>query len=322
MKKLYISKREKEIIEVLLEQKNGVTVNYLSDELKVSNRTIYRELSSLESTLAKYQIKLIRESDIGYRLIGKPALFKELQQQLSASPEELTAQQRQSMLVIKLLMQEKEVKMESLAMDLQVSISTIQADLISIEEVFKAYKIDIERKKAKGIQAAASESSRRLIISGLIHSEINEYDFFQLMENETKSDVKEWEVSQNPFLKQLSKEDLYHVYAVVKQFGQHYFDEVTDSQLQRLVILLCVSIMRLREGHQIHSFEASTLLADSDQTKSIETATAIYDFMQKLYGIAISKEEIQFLGLQIQGLNVPLRNDFLSEEYDLSLIHI
>lgn len=319
MKKLYISKREKEIIEVLLEQKNGVTVNYLSDELKVSNRTIYRELSSLESTLAKYQIKLIRESDIGYRLIGKPALFKELQQQLSDSPEELTAQQRQSMLVIKLLMQEKEVKMESLAIDLQVSISTIQADLISIEEVFKAYKIDIERKKAKGIQAVASESSRRLIISGLIHSEINEYDFFQLMENETKSDAKEWEVSQNPFLKQLSKEDLYHVYAVVKQFGQHYFDEVTDSQLQRLVILLCVSIMRLREGHQIHSFEASSLLADSDQTKSIETATAIYDFMQKLYGIGITKEEIQFLGLQIQGLNVPLRNDFLSEEYDTDL---
>ena len=205
MEKLYISKREKEIIEVLLEQKNGVTVNYLSDELKVSNRTIYRELSSLESTLAKYQIKLIRESDIGYRLVGKPALFKELQQQLSDSPEELTAQQRQSMLVIKLLMQEKEVKMESLAMDLQVSISTIQADLISIEEVFKAYKIDIERKKAKGIQAVASESSRRLIISGLIHSEINEYDFFQLMENETKGDAKEWEVSQNPFLKQLIK---------------------------------------------------------------------------------------------------------------------
>ncbi len=319
MKELYISKREKEIIEVLLEQKNGVTVDYLSDELKVSNRTIYRELSSLESTLAKYQIKLIREADIGYRLVGKPALFKELQHQLSASPEELTAQQRQSTLVIKLLMQEKEVKMESLAMDLQVSISTIQADLISIEEVFKEYKIDIERKKAKGIQAVASESSRRLIISGLIHSEINEYDFFQLMENETKSGIKEWETSQNPFLKQLNKEDLYHVYAVVKQFGQHYFEEVTDSQLQRLVILLCVSIMRLHEGHQIHSFEASSLLVDSDQTKSIETATAIYDFMQKLYGIAITKQEIQFLGLQIQGLNVPLRNDFLSEEYDTDL---
>ena len=319
MKELYISKREKEIIEILLEQKNGVTLDYLSDELKVSNRTIYRELSSLESTLAKYQIKLIREADIGYRLVGKPASFKELQQQLSASPEELTAQQRQSALVIKLLMQEKEVKMESLAMDLQVSISTIQADLVSIEEVFKAYKIDIERKKAKGIQAIATESSRRLIISGLIHSEINEYDFFQLMESETKSDAKEWETGQNPFLKQLNKEDLYHVYAVVKRFGQHYFEEVTDSQLQRLVILLCVSIMRLRVGHQIHSFKASTLLADSDQTKSIETATAIYDFMQKLYGLAITKEEIQFLGLQIQGLNVPLRNEFLSEEYDTDL---
>ncbi|AEB30082.1 transcriptional regulator MtlR [Carnobacterium sp. 17-4] len=319
MKELYISNREKKIIEILLEQKNGVSLDYLSDELQVSNRTIYRELSSLESTLAQYQIKLIRELDIGYRLVGKPALFRELQQQLYASPEEFTAQQRQSALVIKLLTQENEVKMESLAIDLQVSISTIQADLVSIEEVFKAYQIDIERKKAKGIQAMASESNRRLIISGLIHSEINEYDFFQLLENETKAQDKEWGNGQNPFLKQLTKEDLYHVYAVVKQFGQHYFDEVTDSQLQRLVILLCVSIMRLREGYQITSFKTNTFLTDSNQTKSLETATAIYEFMQKLYGMTIPKEEIQFLGLQIQGLNVPLRNDFFSQEYDADL---
>lgn len=319
MKNLYISKREKNIIEILLEQRNGITLDYLRDELKVSSRTIYREIASLESTLAKYQIKLIRELDTGYRLIGKPALFSELQKQLNASPEELTAQQRQSTLVIKLLMQEHEVKMESLALDLQVSISTIQADLISIEEAFKAYKIDIERKKAKGIQAVASESSRRLIISGLIHSEINEYDFFQLMENESKTEVPDWIGEQNPFLKQLSKEDLYHVYAVVKQFGQHYFEEVTDSQLQRLVILLCVSIMRLREGHQIHSFAPTISLTDNDHSKSIETATAIYDFLQKLYGLTVTIEEIQFLGLQIQGLNVPLRNDFFSEEYDADL---
>lgn len=319
MKRVYISKREKKIIEILLDQKNGVTLDYLSEELKVSNRTIYREISSLESTLAKYQIKLVRELDIGYRLVGKPAMFSELQKQLYGSPNELTAQQRQSALVIKLLMQEHEVKMESLAVDLQVSISTIQADLVSIEDVFKAYKIDIERKKAKGIQAVASESSRRLIISGLIHSEINEYDFFQLMESGPKGTVQNWEAEQNPFLKLLSKEDLYHVYAVVKQFGQQYFEEVTDSQMQRLVILLCVSIMRLREGYQIRSFKTTISLTDNDQTKSMETATAIYDFMQKLYGIIVTKEEIQFLGLQIQGLNVPLRNEFFSEEYDADL---
>jgi len=319
MKILYISKREKNIIGILLEQRNGVTLDYLRDELEVSSRTVYREISSLESTLAKYQIKLIRELDTGYRLVGKPAFFRELQKQLYASPEELTAQQRQSALVIKLLMQEHEVKMESLALDLQVSISTIQADLISIEEMFKMYKINIERKKAKGIQAVASESSRRLIISGLIHSEINEYDFFQLMETEPKDETQDWVGEQNIFLKQLSKEDLYHVYAVVKQFGQHYFEEVTDSQLQRLVILLCVSIMRLRDGYQIHSFKPMISLTDNNQTKSIETATAIYDFLQKLYGITVTKEEIQFFGLQIQGLNVSLRNDFFSEEYDADL---
>ncbi|WP_313469070.1 HTH domain-containing protein, partial [Carnobacterium sp.] len=142
-----ISKREKKILELLLEQKNGVTLDLLTELLHVSNRTIYRELSSLESTLAKYQIKLVREPDKGYHLIGSSVSLHELQENLNHSSKELSAQQRQSILVIQLLLSEEEIKMEALAVDLEVSVGTIQSDLQSIEEIFKEYKIEIQRKK-------------------------------------------------------------------------------------------------------------------------------------------------------------------------------
>ena len=144
---MYLSNREKKLVTILLEQPNGVTIDYLSEKLGVSNRTTYRVISSLESTLAQFQIKLVRESQ-GYCLIGKEMFLEKLKEQLNSPLDELSVQQRQSKLIITLLMASEEQKMESLAMDLAVSVGTIQTDLVSVEELFKEYDIEVLRKKA------------------------------------------------------------------------------------------------------------------------------------------------------------------------------
>ena len=81
---MYISNREKNILELLLDQKSGVTINYLSEKLDVSTRTVYRELSSLESTLAQYQIKLDKSAE-GYYLRGNQVFIDELKSELTDS---------------------------------------------------------------------------------------------------------------------------------------------------------------------------------------------------------------------------------------------
>lgn len=315
---MYLSNREKKLVNMLLEQPNGVTIDYLSEQLSVSHRTTYRVISSMESALAQFQIKLTRDTK-GYRLIGKDIFLEKLKEQISTPLEELSVQQRQSKLIIALLMEKEEVKMESLAMDLNVSVGTIQSDLVSIEEMFNEYHISIHRRKAKGIIVEASESNRRLIISGLITSEINEYDFFQLFDRNNQLKRQRWETSNNPFMDELNPRDLEYAYKGLKEIAGFNTEEVTDTQFQRLVILLCISITRIAAGLLLDEIQLNTLKAISNNKKSQEMAAAILMNVQMLYHLdALPIEEKEFLALQIQGLNIPLKNEFY-EDFDVNL---
>lgn len=314
---MYFSKREKKIIEILLDQKSGIALEYLSDELNVSKRTIYREMSSLESTLAHHQIKLVRDPE-GYRITGSDVLINELRDTVQETKEDLTAQQRQSALIIQLLLDEEEVKMEALAAGLNVSIGTIHSDLQSIEKIFEDYNVRIQRKKAKGIRAVAEEKSFRLILSGLINNEVNEYDFFQLMGNlATKNEDAAWDQIQNPFLRVLNPIDLGIAYTVVNQFGDAFFEEVTDTQFQRLVILLSLSIIRLRQKKLITGMDKET--ENLKNTNSFEIAQRIYQHIQKKVDLEIPDDEMTFLAMQIQGLSVPIRKEIFFDDYASNL---
>lgn len=315
---MYLSNREKKLVNMLLEQPNGVTIDYLSEQLSVSHRTTYRVISSMESALAQFQIKLTRDTK-GYRLIGKDIFLEKIKEQISTPLEELSVQQRQSKLIIALLMEKEEVKMGSLAMDLNVSVGTIQSDLVSIEEMFNEYHISIHRRKAKGIIVEASESNRRLIISGLITSEINEYDFFQLFDRNNQLKRQRWETSNNPFMDELNPRDLEYAYKGLKEIAGFNTEEVTDTQFQRLVILLCISITRIAAGLLLDEIQLNTLKAISNNKKSQEMAAVILMNVQMLYHLdALPIEEKEFLALQIQGLNIPLKNEFY-EDFDVNL---
>lgn len=315
---MYVSNREKVILNVLLNQTSGVTIDYLSEKLEVSTRTVYRELSSLESTLAQYQIKLLRDSN-GYRLNGKSVFINELRQEMQGSPEELTTKQRQSLLVIKLLLEEIEVKMEALAYDLGVSTSTIQLDLQSIEDMFEEYAIHVERKKARGIKVTSLEPNLRLIISGLITSELNEYNFFRLFDGSFQIDEERYKRVNNPFLKVIDSRALELAFKVVKQYDRYQFEEVTDTQFQSLVLFLALSIMRMKKGHLITKEELEKRTKETSREKSMRLSKYLLDKLQREYDIEkINEEEAAFLAVQIEGLNVPLRNEF-SEDYDIQL---
>lgn len=315
---MYISNREKSILNLLLNQKKGVTIDYLSEKLDVSTRTVYRELSSLESTLAQYQIKLQKESE-GYHLRGKQDFIDELKQEMEGSPEELTSKKRQSLLIIRLLLEDQETKMESLAYDLGVSTGTVHLDLQSIEEMFEEYNIQVERKKARGIKASSLEPNLRLIISGLIASELNEYNFFRLFDGAYQLDEERYERTDNPFLKIIDPVALELSFKAVKQYDRYQFEEVTDTQFQSLVLFLAFTIMRIKQNRTIGMEDLKSRTREASREKSVKLSTDLLETLSREYGFeSVTKEEIAFLAVQIEGLNVPLRNEF-SEEYDLQL---
>lgn len=145
---MYLSKREKLLLTLLMNQPSGVTVSFLIEKLDVSRRTVYRELSNAEETLDNFGLKLVKDAK-GYIIVGDKANLDKLRNSISEKKllDDFSKKQRQRILIIKLLLAEDELKIDGLAIDLGVSASTIQSDLQSIEQMFQEYKIEVERRK-------------------------------------------------------------------------------------------------------------------------------------------------------------------------------
>lgn len=94
--------------------------------------------------------------------------------------EELTTQQRQSLLIIELTAEE-EIKTEALANQYKVGISTIQLDLQAIEETLKAYHIDIQRKKAVVFQREELRAIFGWSLAGWLIWKLMNIIFFKLL---------------------------------------------------------------------------------------------------------------------------------------------
>src|SRR5699024_8696458 len=117
-----LSSRESEISLLLLKNPNGLSIADLMKNIHVSRRTIYRELSSLEISLAHLAISLTKE-DGNYRLIGSKENLEELNSVLIQPDKQTTitsVETRQSALACKLLTVNEIVTIGSLAEEFEV----------------------------------------------------------------------------------------------------------------------------------------------------------------------------------------------------------
>lgn len=316
---MYLSKREKLLLTLLMNQPSGVTVSFLIEKLDVSRRTVYRELSNVEETLDNFGLKLVKDAK-GYIISGDKENLDKLRNSISEKKllDDFSKKQRQRILIIKLLLAEDELKIDGLAIDLGVSASTIQSDLQSIEQMFQEYKIEVERRKSLGIIAHADEISLRLIISGLISIEFNEFNFFRLFDEANNIIEERYYSLSNVFLEVIDQKALEISFKSIRQYEKFRFDEVTDTQLQNLIILLALTAMRIKDGHTI-KYQDNKIKQKREKNKVL--AEYLLDELTLQYSnFIVTEEEINFLTSQIEGLNVPLKHEF-SESYDINLIY-
>lgn len=136
------------LIEALIEEQEEVTIKQLSEKIDVSSRTIQRDLSNIQSIIDTYQLKLIRKSGVGVQIIGKEQIKQELVQQLKKIMlREYTLEERLTFILCILYEATEPVKLFSLSKDLNVSISTVSADLLKLEEQLRPIQLSILKKE-------------------------------------------------------------------------------------------------------------------------------------------------------------------------------
>ncbi|EOI7499269.1 HTH domain-containing protein [Staphylococcus pseudintermedius] len=121
---MYIKRRERDILEILLKNQGLPISRYdIAQQLGVSSRTVHRELNDLDATLAPFEITIQRPKNQGLLLVGAHDDIARLQQELGQDTVIDLSTEEQKVIILYALIQSNEpVKQVGLASEIGASL--------------------------------------------------------------------------------------------------------------------------------------------------------------------------------------------------------
>ncbi|MCH1627441.1 BglG family transcription antiterminator [Ferdinandcohnia quinoae] len=300
---MYISARERKILEILLNREDGTTVKELAKEMGVSSRTVHRDIKGVEDLLRKNGLQLDKSPGVGIKVIGEEKNRKELYFLLfNLSHSEYTTEERQTMILIILFEATDPVKLQALANDLNVTIATISNDLDKIEEQVRPYGIHLIRKRGYGVEITGSESAKRRAMSNLLLKNLAEYEFLSVIKESLQK--KPTGVTDR-LLGLVDKKKLLKIEELVAEINNELPYPIADSAYIGLVVHLALAVERILQGENI-IFDPE-ILKSMEETKEFQIAHTITKNLEKIFEIEIPYAEIGYITMHLMGAK--LRND-------------
>ncbi|UUX35002.1 BglG family transcription antiterminator [Fundicoccus culcitae] len=314
---LYFSNRELKILRLLVIKQDGISLNELVHTLGVSKRTVYRELSNLEDTLRHSNVQLEKKDKL-YRLSGSPQALAELNRYLK-SPITIEwddpLKRQVAIMATIALKTDNQFTQTDLSHVFDVSLATIQQDIIQLNQKNSKYKLSIQRSEESKLSLTGNEVYLRLYLSQLITNEINEFDFYRVVEGAEETGV---ETESQYLLTIIDATILKMVYDSIKKEQPEMLHTIADDILKNFVILITISLMRLNEGKTVDTTQS----IDYNQLLPyIQHVLSFVKTFDETYKTKINTTEVSFWAMQLRGINVQQSHSIFQSSYDMELAY-
>ncbi|MGY3779324.1 BglG family transcription antiterminator [Isobaculum melis] len=142
MREIEITKRQFQLIRLLINNSEAHPVRYYSDKLNVSSRTIHHDLNHIEILLKDTSLILERKPRVGISIKGHADEKFKLLNQLTQSQTEVNniPKERQFIILKKLLIEEETLSYQQLSELFMVSKSSISSDFDEIQKMLSSSK--------------------------------------------------------------------------------------------------------------------------------------------------------------------------------------
>ncbi len=295
---MYVSARERNILELLLASQDGITVKGIAEALKVSTRTIHRDLQSIEDILAEYDLMLEKQAGIGVKLAGPEEKITQLQSFIhGVEPVEYTPEERQQLLLSILLQEGEPVKLYTLAKELSVTISTISNDLNKMNSWLQPLDLKIVRRRSYGIEIQGDEKQKRRALRRLITEQIGEEKLLSLLEAHRNRDIIQEQAS-HKLLHLLDTKVIQEVLAILHELREEG-EYIADASFTGLVVHLSLAVDRIQKGESIEKNEA--YLERVRKENEYDTAEKIVKRLEERLNIEIPEVEIGYVAMHLLG---------------------
>jgi mannitol operon transcriptional antiterminator len=314
-----ISAREKMIIEALIVEEEEVTIKKLSELIDVSARTIHRDLNKIKDFLGSYHLTLIRKSGVGVQIAGLDKDKLELKQQLGRlNFREYTLDERQTMILCILYESSEPVKLYTLAKELRVSIATVSADLIKLEEQLQPLQLSIIKKRGYGVELAGTEKAKRRAISFAIAKTLKEEGLFSLIKEQIQQQTRnQGDSISNRLMHLVDRNKLLIIEEEMRDLQQELQISMTDSSYVGLMVHLGLAIERIMLGENIEIDDL--YLKQLRQEPEYPMAEKIIDKLKKRFQIDIPNAEVGYITMHLQGAKPRQQEGMLHEASNLEM---
>ncbi|WP_431800437.1 BglG family transcription antiterminator [Halobacillus andaensis] len=316
---MYITGRERKILQLLIDARNELTVKSVADELDVSPRTIHRDLKGIEESLKSYGLTLKKKSGSGLLLQGdqekRQKLLMEINQQ---SAIDYTPEERHLMILSRLLEAKEPVKLLSLSNELGVTVATISNDLDKIEGELYGFHLTLIRKRGYGVEIQGEEAKIREAIGFLIMRYMDELDLLNIL-RENIGGIAESPVDtvSDQLLGLVDKEKLASIERHVEGIRSSLTYDLADSAYLGLVIHLALALERIQKGEIIEM--ADDYLEDLRHSQEFEIARELINRLEKTFELNIPEAETGYITMHLMGAKVRYTQDAFLEATSLSV---
>lgn len=174
-----MNKRIMKIVDVLLKQDSYITIDKISEELAVSNKTIRNDLQIVDQYLEENNLKLIKKTGVGIRIDGKVRDKLHVLESVREKNKTLAdySPQARKIFIGMQLSAFDSCRIYELSEQLFVSRATIHKDILSLTKDLETFKIALHRKNNNGISMEGKEKNIRNFLLELMLRD-NGYQMF------------------------------------------------------------------------------------------------------------------------------------------------
>lgn len=318
---MQLTPRAEKIIRILLRfsPDSPVTIGIISEELGVSDRSVQRELPTVEKWMKHNGFCFVRKRSVGL-LINEPAdKLKELESLLdekdagSSAPAD-NRPERLTLLCHDLLLAEEPIKSYYFTEKFEISEGTLTADLNQLEPWFTKYQLTLVRRQGLGIFIEGTEIARRQSLTSFICQQVNEHHSIGNLQDKNF-------LTSRHFIDEIDGEVMAQVNHILggcqKQLGM----QLSDNGYLHLLVYTSLCVQRMQKGQ---------FIKDSNQSYaeiSIQPEYAVSEYIMKelrqFFHLSISVDETLYMAVFISGQRIwPSGNKDLTDIRNLDIHQI
>lgn len=298
-----MNKRVMKIVDVLLKHDAYITIDHISEELHVSNKTIRNDLQLVGEWLSEQQLTLIKKTGVGVLIEGsknKKLHILESIQEKNKKVGDYSPQARKLFIGMQLCVYEN-CRIFELSKQLYVSRATIHKDIQALDKLLYTYHIQLHRKNNHGLSI---EGKERYIRNFLIELMLRDNGYFQFM-NIIRDEHYECDGSYVYPGLEVSDDEVKDMIDCILSAHNRYIDSLNFQSLVLVLLRIFVTFQRMQDRHFI---KLSQQFLDELSTESCYQETrAICDRLGNHYRTSFPELEIRYL--QVYFLSLKNTND-------------